>query len=170
MSCSPGTDTKQADPAYYENLALSVPLAQGYIEGCVIFEIFPDSTDWLPHVDIKQPKSEYELVKALETAPVSVKKLLNCSKNYCSIEFGRRKDLTFQWKRSLMNEVRQNELDTSLLEVRIVKHTAVIRHWRQLLSEIKSHLTSFIHEGKWHAFPKGKLKHFIFPGQWPSSL
>ncbi|KRX90526.1 28S ribosomal protein S15, mitochondrial, partial [Trichinella pseudospiralis] len=148
-------------------LALSVPLAQGYIEGCVIFGL-----------KLFQLGVTLILREILQTgchiAPVSVKKLLNCSKNYCSIEFGRRKDLTFQWKRSLMNEVRQNELDTSLLECcllfSVVKHTAVIRHWRQLLSEIKSHLTSFIHEGKWHAFPKGKLKHFISPGQWPSSL
>ncbi|KRY70557.1 Tyrosine-protein phosphatase corkscrew -like protein, partial [Trichinella pseudospiralis] len=175
----PATDTKQADPAYYENLALSVPLAQGYIErlGEIWFEMVSvsrdvnfkrddflikhDSTHWLPHVDIKQPKAEYESVKALETAPESVKKLF-------SIEFGCRKDLTFQWKRSLMNKVRQNELDTSSLEVRIAKHTALIRHWSQLLSEMKSHLTSFIHEGKRHAFPKGKLQHFISPGQWPS--
>ncbi|KRY81209.1 28S ribosomal protein S15, mitochondrial [Trichinella pseudospiralis] len=111
----PATDTKQADPAYYENLALSVPLAQGYIErlGEIWFEMVSvsrdvnfkrddflikhDSTHWLPHVDIKQPKAEYESVKALETAPESVKKLF-------SIEFGCRKDLTFQWKRSLMNK------------------------------------------------------------------
>ncbi|KRY02815.1 28S ribosomal protein S15, mitochondrial, partial [Trichinella patagoniensis] len=46
--------------------------------------------------------------------------------------------LTFQWKRALMNKVRQNELDTSSLEVRIAKHTALIRHWSKLLSEMKS--------------------------------
>ncbi|KRZ13487.1 28S ribosomal protein S15, mitochondrial [Trichinella zimbabwensis] len=145
----PATVPKQADPAYYENLALSVPLAQGYIErlGEIWFEMVSvsrdvnfkrddilikhDSTHWLPHVDIKQPKAQYESVKALEAAPESVKKLF-------SIEFGCRKDLTFQWKRSLMNKVRQNELDTSSLEVRIAKHTALIRHWSQLLSEMKS--------------------------------
>ncbi|KRY05506.1 hypothetical protein T01_673 [Trichinella spiralis] len=35
---------------------------------CMI-EIVPkhDSTHWLPHVDIKQSKAEYESVKALET-------------------------------------------------------------------------------------------------------
>ncbi|KAL1245177.1 Small ribosomal subunit protein uS15m [Trichinella spiralis] len=175
----PAVDPKQADPTYYENLALSVPLAQGYIDrlGEIWFEMVSvsrdvnfkrddslikhDSTHWLPHVDIKQPKAEYESVKALETAPDSVKKLF-------SIEFGRRKDLTFQWKRALMNKVRQNELDTSSLEVRIAKHTALIRHWSKLLSEMKSHLTSFIQEGKRHAFPNGKLQHFISPGQWPS--
>ncbi|KRX35468.1 28S ribosomal protein S15, mitochondrial, partial [Trichinella murrelli] len=145
----PAIDPKQADPTYYENLALSVPLAQGYIDrlGEIWFEMVSvsrdvnfkrddilikhDSTHWLPHVDIKQPKAEYESVKALETAPDSVKKLF-------SIEFGRRKDLTFQWKRALMNKVRQNELDTSSLEVRIAKHTALIRHWSKLLSEMKS--------------------------------
>ncbi|KRX17408.1 Tyrosine-protein phosphatase non-receptor type 11 [Trichinella nelsoni] len=174
-------DPKQADPTYYENLALSVPLAQGYIDrlGEIWFEMVSvsrdvnfkrddilikhDSTHWLPHVDIKQPKAEYESVKALETAPDSVKKLF-------SIEFGRRKDLTFQWKRALMNKVRQNELDTSSLEVRIAKQTAFICHWSKLLSEMKSHLTSFIQEGKRHAFPNGKLQHFISPGQWPSFI
>ncbi|OUC47526.1 hypothetical protein D917_06888, partial [Trichinella nativa] len=64
-------DPKQADPTYYENLALSVPLAQGYIDRLVSrdvnFKRAPDSTHWLPHVDIKQPKAEYESVKALET-------------------------------------------------------------------------------------------------------
>ncbi|KRZ88793.1 Tyrosine-protein phosphatase non-receptor type 11 [Trichinella sp. T8] len=125
----PAIDPKQADPTYYENLALSVPLAQGYIDrlGEIWFEMVSvsrdhDSTHWLPHVDIKQPKAD---------APDSVKKLF-------SIEFGRRKDLTFQWKRALMNKVRQNELDTSSLEVRIAKHTALIRHWSKLLSEMKS--------------------------------
>ncbi|XP_003372456.1 conserved hypothetical protein [Trichinella spiralis] len=153
----PAVDPKQADPTYYENLALSVPLAQGYIDrlGEIWFEMVSvsrdhDSTHWLPHVDIKQPKAEYESVKALETyvvlsgfnglpyfsAPDSVKKLF-------SIEFGRRKDLTFQWKRALMNKVRQNELDTSSLEVRIAKHTALIRHWSKLLSEMKSFLRMF---------------------------
>ncbi|KRZ92706.1 28S ribosomal protein S15, mitochondrial [Trichinella sp. T8] len=128
-------DPKQADPTYCENLALSVPLAQGYIDrlGEIWFEMVPvsrdvnfkrahDSTHWLPHVVIKQLKAD---------APDSVKKLF-------SIEFGRRKDLTFQWKRALMNKVRQNELDTSSLEVRIAKHTALIRHWSKLLSEMKS--------------------------------
>ncbi|XP_003372503.1 hypothetical protein Tsp_10262 [Trichinella spiralis] len=156
-------DPKQADPTCYGNLALSVPLAQGYIDrlGEIWFQMIsvsrhaPDSTHWLPHVDIKQPKAEYESVKALETyvvllgcnalpyfsVPDSVKKLFN-------IEFGRRKDLTFQWKRALMNKVRQNELDTSSLEVRIAKHTAFIHHWSKLLSEMKilsySVLTSIV--------------------------
>ncbi|KRY12222.1 28S ribosomal protein S15, mitochondrial [Trichinella patagoniensis] len=111
----PAIDPKHADPTYYENLALSVPLVQGYIDrlGEIWFEMFSvsrdvnfkrahDSTHWLPHVDIKQLKAD---------APDSVKKLF-------SIELGRRKDLTFQWKRALMNKVRQNELDTSSLEVR----------------------------------------------------
>ncbi|KRY45076.1 28S ribosomal protein S15, mitochondrial, partial [Trichinella britovi] len=93
----PAIDPKQADPTYYENLALSVPLAQGYIDS------------------------------ALD----SVKKLF-------SIEFGRRKDLTFQWKRVLMNKVTRNELDISFLEFRIAKHRALIRHWSKLLSEMKS--------------------------------
>ncbi|OUC47567.1 hypothetical protein D917_06847 [Trichinella nativa] len=130
----PAIDPKQADPTYYENLALSVPLAQGYIDrlGEIWFEMVSvsrdvnfkrddilikhDSTHWLPHVDIKQPKAEYESFNGLPyfSAPDSVKKLF-------SIEFGRRKDLTFQWKRALMNKVRQNELDTSSLEVRSKK-------------------------------------------------
>ncbi|KRZ49504.1 28S ribosomal protein S15, mitochondrial [Trichinella nativa] len=93
----PAIDPKQADPTYYENLALSVPLAQGYID----------------------------------SAPDSVKKLF-------SIEFGHRKDLTFQWKRVLINKVTRNELDFSFLEFGIAKHRALIRHWSKLLSEMKS--------------------------------
>ncbi|KRX15005.1 28S ribosomal protein S15, mitochondrial [Trichinella nelsoni] len=54
------------------------------------------------------------------------------------IEFGRRKDLTFQWKRALMNNGTQNELDIPLLEFRIAKYTAFIRQWSKLLSEMKS--------------------------------
>ncbi|KAL1246314.1 Small ribosomal subunit protein uS15m [Trichinella spiralis] len=88
----------------------------------VNFKRAHDSTPWLPHVDIKQLKAD---------VPDSVKKLF-------SIEFGRRKDLTFQWKRALMNNVTQNEVDISLLEFRIAKHTAFIRHWSKLLSEMKS--------------------------------
>ncbi|KRY26644.1 hypothetical protein T01_15975, partial [Trichinella spiralis] len=76
-------DPKQADPTCYGNLALSVPLAQGYIDrlGEIWFQMIsvsrhaPDSTHWLPHVDIKQPKAEYESVKALETYVV----LLGCN-------------------------------------------------------------------------------------------
>ncbi|KRX66220.1 28S ribosomal protein S15, mitochondrial [Trichinella sp. T9] len=133
----PAIDPKQADPTYYENLALSVPLAQGYIDrlGEIWFEMVSvsrdvnfkrahDSTHWLPHVVIKQLKAD---------APDSVKKLF-------SIEFGRRKDLTFQWKRALMNKVTRNELDISFLEFRIAKHRALIRHWSKLLSEMKSSL------------------------------
>ncbi|KRY45685.1 28S ribosomal protein S15, mitochondrial [Trichinella britovi] len=131
----PAIDPKQADPTYCENLALSVPLAQGYIDrlGEIWFEMVSvsrdvnfkrahDSTHWLPHVVIKQLKAD---------APDSVKKLF-------SIEFGRRKDLTFQWKRVLMNKVTRNELDISFLEFRIAKHRALIRHWSKLLSEMKS--------------------------------
>ncbi|KRX77784.1 28S ribosomal protein S15, mitochondrial [Trichinella sp. T6] len=127
-------DPKQADPTYYENLALSVPLAQGYIDrlGEIWFEMVSvsrdvnfkrahDSTHWLSHVDIKQLKSDAD----------SVKKLF-------SIEFGHRKDLTFQWKRVLINKVIRNELDISFLEFGIAKHRALIRHWSKLLSEMKS--------------------------------
>ncbi|KRX14995.1 28S ribosomal protein S15, mitochondrial [Trichinella nelsoni] len=122
----PAIDPQQADPTYYENFALSVPLAQGYIDRLgeiwfqmvsvsrhVSFKRAHDSTHWLPHVDIKQPKAD--------------------------IEFGRRKDLTFQWKRALMNNGTQNELDIPLLEFRIAKQTAFICHWSKLLSEMKSH-------------------------------
>ncbi|KRX11868.1 hypothetical protein T07_13896, partial [Trichinella nelsoni] len=46
--------------------------------------------------------------------------------------------LTFQWKRALMNNGTQNELDIPLLEFRIAKYTAFIRQWSKLLSEMKS--------------------------------
>ncbi|KRY31090.1 Tyrosine-protein phosphatase non-receptor type 11, partial [Trichinella spiralis] len=43
----PAVDPKQADPTYYENLALSVPLAQGYIDrlGEIWFEMVSVSRD-----------------------------------------------------------------------------------------------------------------------------
>ncbi|XP_003372605.1 conserved hypothetical protein [Trichinella spiralis] len=112
-------DPKQADPTCYGNLALSVPLAQGYIGR--LGEI------WLEMVSVSRDCNALPYF----SVPDSVKKLF-------SIEFGRRKDLTFQWKRALMNNVTQNEVDISLLEFRIAKHTAFIRHWSKLLSEMKS--------------------------------
>ncbi|XP_003367131.1 conserved hypothetical protein, partial [Trichinella spiralis] len=86
----PAIDPKQADSTCYGNLALSVPLAQGYIGR--LGEI------WLEMVSVSRDCNALPYF----SVPDSVKKLF-------SIEFGRRKDLTFQWKRALMNNVTQNE-------------------------------------------------------------
>ncbi|VDO96487.1 unnamed protein product [Soboliphyme baturini] len=136
---------KYGEIDYFKNEALKLEPRPGYIDRLgevwslmiavsrdVFFKrddnlIKHDGNYGLPQVDLSQPKAEYEGIAA---APEPVKKIF-------SIAYGERKDLTFQWKRKLMDKVRCNELDDESYEARIAKHTALIRHWTMLLHDME---------------------------------
>lgn len=65
----------------------------------------------LPRIEKSKTRAKYEDLDVLSNAPESVKKIF-------SVEMATRKELSQEWKQSLIKSVRQHSLDENSLEMK----------------------------------------------------
>ncbi|PIC51914.1 hypothetical protein B9Z55_002233 [Caenorhabditis nigoni] len=141
------TDPAKQDPDFFEKKARELPLDQNYIDALskLYYEkigserdlglkaadnLILEKTEFgLPRIEKSKIRAKYEDLDVLSSAPDSVKKIF-------SVEMATRKELSQEWKNSLINSVRQHSLDGNSLEMKIAWLTALIRHWSLLVNDI----------------------------------
>uniref|UniRef100_A0A8R1I3G2 Small ribosomal subunit protein uS15m n=1 Tax=Caenorhabditis japonica TaxID=281687 RepID=A0A8R1I3G2_CAEJA len=141
------TDPAKQDPEYFEKKARDLPLDENYIDALsklyyekigserdlglkAVDNLILEKTEFgLPRVEKSKVRAKYEDLDLLTNAPESVKKIF-------SVEMATRRELSQEWKQSLIKSVRQHSLDDSSLEMKIAWLTALIRHWSLLVNDI----------------------------------
>ncbi|CAI5440382.1 unnamed protein product [Caenorhabditis angaria] len=140
-------DPAKQDPDYFEKKARSLPLDENYIDALskLYYEKIGSERDLglkaadnlilekeefgLPKIDKTKLRSKYEDLDVMQNAPELVKKIF-------SVEMATRKELSHEWKNSLIKSVRQHSLDSNSLEMKIAWLTALIRHWSLLVNDM----------------------------------
>ncbi|EGT37964.1 hypothetical protein CAEBREN_28207 [Caenorhabditis brenneri] len=141
------TDPAKQDPEYFEKKARELPLDQNYIDALskLYYEkigserdlglkaadnLILEKTEFgLPRIEKSKIRAKFEDLDVLSNAPESVKKIF-------SVEMATRRELSQEWKQSLIKSVRQHSLDENSLEMKIAWLTALIRHWSLLVNDI----------------------------------
>ncbi|CAI2318786.1 unnamed protein product [Caenorhabditis sp. 36 PRJEB53466] len=141
------TDPAKQDPDYFEKKARELPLDENYIDALtkLYYEkigserelglkaadnLILEKTEFgLPRIEKTKIRAKYDDLDVLSNAPEAVKKIF-------SVEMATRRELSQEWKESLIKSVRQHSLDESSLEMKIAWLTALIRHWSLLVNDI----------------------------------